>query len=114
MKFIVTALFTLIASPAFASCLWGNPPVIVGIQQLTEDRAEVTIHNRLSVPQRGIETCELSFSGGIVVVEYHNERSTTPDSVFIYAPEGYAAIPPTLSIEEETVETVLIVPYIGS
>lgn len=111
----LAAAMILAASPAMADdCRWGGPPYsTANVSPDGDGGAVVHFENRMTPFSPHDAPCVVPFGGGEMVIEWHHGPGMLPDDGMVSPPEGFVAIPPVVTIEEEDSGVIRVVPWDG-
>ena len=115
----LATIFVLIATPAAADSVkaWGAPSNQSKLEMhaptAPDAVATLTFENR--EVHAGKDEFTLTFDGLTVFVEFgFNVDSLGSERVTVYAPDGYVAVPPSITVQENDTGEIHIVEWVGS
>ena len=111
----LTAALILLATPALADdCRWGGSPYsTANVTPDGQGGAVIELHNRMTPRNPHDAPCHVPWGDGEIVIEWHHGPGMLPDDALVSPPEGYVAVPPLVTIEEDDSATVRVVPWDG-
>lgn len=102
------AALALLASPAFADdTAYCGESLAAMRPGEGEAVAQVIILNRYSAAPNDCQS-DVTLNGLNVVIQFANQPGRTPDAVRVVVPEGFIAIPPEVTLDEDEQGTVEI------
>lgn len=108
MTRLALLLAALAASPAAATDTWSPGASVLRIMPGATCVAEVQIFNVWNDNKGQTNSGVLTLGGLVVKIETFIGDLTAPDTFTAIPPHGYIAVPPSLTLQEETGGTILI------
>lgn len=116
LKILSFVLVLISTNVAYAQSIydWGNSDSIssVSIEESDGIEAAILFDNKLSLSTNVVKF-SLDFRGNFYDIMIVHGDGTEPDTIFVVPPNGYIAVPESLSVEDNSVGVIEIHQLLG-